>query len=131
MSFTNNHEHTFLLLDEDQDLRSVLKSMISERFGKCKFYNSKTAIEAIRLVSEVKVDVIVSPLKNNVGFTLLKLCKEMSVTIPVMILSGDVSVQARDVKMLGAAAYVFKASSEETLYRAIHTCLQKAHSLNP
>jgi len=126
MKDLENSEHSILILDEDQDLRSVLKSFITERFGRCKFYTSKTAQEAINIVNEVQIDVILSPLKNNVGLELLSLCREFSLDTPVIILSGDVSVQAYEMKKHGAFAYVFKGSGEEPLFRAIRASLCKA-----
>ncbi len=115
-----------LIVDDDRAVRSALKINLSKH-NKFLVETATNAMEAIRLLSESTVDLVLTDVKmpGESGMTLLRKIKDRWPDIPVVIMTGFGSVEdAVEAIKMGASDYLIKPVTKDALFVVIDKALE-------
>ncbi|GBD91092.1 transcriptional regulatory protein ZraR [bacterium BMS3Abin04] len=116
----NNKKKKILIVDDDTSHRVMIKANMIEK--DYEIFEAENGAEAIELVEKDFFDLIIMDIKMKKvdGITALKKIKEISPSIPVMIMTAYSSVQtAVEALKLGAAEYFVKPLDMETVCHSV------------
>jgi CheY-like chemotaxis protein len=118
-----------LVVDDDEGMRALLRIMLVR--GGCEVMLASDGLEALRMISERKPDVVVSDvmMPNLDGFGLLERVRANPETrsLPfVMVTARSSSADLAEGFGLGACEYLIKPVDKATLLAAVHKCVLPA-----
>ena len=121
-----------LVVDDNQDIRNFVKSLLKEDFRVIKAKNGDEGIEkAFKRIPDVIISDVVMPIKN--GFELCKTLKQDDRTshIPIIMLTGKTD-ETDEIMGLdtGADDYITKPFNPRTLQIKIHNIIENRKKLH-
>ncbi|MBU0754240.1 MAG: sigma-54 dependent transcriptional regulator [Planctomycetes bacterium] len=115
-----------LVVDDSQDTLEMLqRNLKSEGY---EVYTSPGVAEAIRLLDEIHVDLVITDLKmpRISGMDLIRHVRENYRDTEVMMITGYATVEgAVEAVKTGAEEYLTKPFTDEELFAAVHRTLEK------
>lgn len=76
-------ENKIILVEDDEEIRNMVKDYLSGDFDVCSFSNGKTAIQSIKNYDEYSLALIDLMLPDMGGMEIIKTIRQVS-TIPIM-----------------------------------------------
>lgn len=113
-----------LLIDDDADLRNLLKKMLTQNNFIC--YEASSGKRAQDVLQENDIDLVLCDfrLRDMNGSEVLQAIKETNPRLPVIIMTGYSNVRsAVEVMQLGAVDYIIKPLVSVDILAAIHAAL--------
>ena len=108
-----------LLVEDDEEIRSMIKDYLSGEFEVCFFSDGKTAMRKLANLDEYSLALIDLMLPDISGMELIKAIRQVS-TIPVIIITAKDNDTDKSLGLnLGADDYVVKPFELEVLYSRI------------
>ena len=123
-----------LLVDDHAIVRKGLKQLLLEEYPCVFVEEADDAASAVKKVIVKELDVVICDLKmpGRTGIDALKQIKQLSPTLPVLIMSMYPEDEyALRVLKAGASGYLNKGSIHEALIPAIQTVLQGKKFISP
>jgi CheY-like chemotaxis protein len=122
----NKHNETILIVDDEPNVRRLLRTILSSNFNVVEAEDGKQAIE---IANSQKPDVILMDMMmpKMDGLTACHLIKNNPATkmIPVIMVSAiDFELNIKLSKQMGAAGYITKPFSSQDLINAIDKVLE-------
>jgi CheY-like chemotaxis protein len=122
----NKHNETILIVDDEPNVRRLLRTILSNNFNVVEAEDGKQAIE---IANSQKPDVILMDMMmpKMDGLTACHLIKNNPATkmIPVIMVSAiDFELNIKLSKQMGAAGYITKPFSSQDLINAIDKVLE-------
>ena len=114
-----------LLIDDSLVSRMITKKALTSL--KADIFEAGGGNDGIKIAAEKKPELIILDLlmPGMDGFEVLEKLNSNGSTVPVIILSADIQGTTREkIKSLGAAAFIKKPPSAETLLDAIEKVIQ-------
>jgi two-component system, NtrC family, response regulator HydG len=117
---------TLLVIDDEEGMRYTLKRFLADEGHRV--FTAKSYDEAMAVMSEADLDVIVSDIVlagGKTGIDVLRTARETSPRCPVVMITGypDIETAAEAVR-LGAFDYVSKPVVQDTLLRTVGKALR-------
>jgi len=99
---SNKNQKTILVVDDEVQILSLFQSLLEMEGFDVLVANS--CDEGLDLLSKNSISVILSDIRMPVhdGFYFLKKVKELKLDVDFYLISGDLEMQAEEVKKLGA-----------------------------
>jgi len=122
-----SEKHTILIVEQDADLRRLLKTQLSPFFNIKEANNGQTAWT---FIANHSIELIISDVTTP-GISGIDLCKKVKTSnnknyIPIILLSGQVSEEERAAcYMAGADSYISKPFNINTLLVRMQTLIQQ------
>lgn len=122
------HQHHILIVDDDQDIRQLLNHHL-KKSGMLP-YQAATGKEAIQLLEQQKIDLIILDLMMDEmdGWEVLEQLKVSQLQIPVIVLSARQLISDKiETLGLGADDYMTKPFSPGELIARVQVQLRRFH----
>jgi len=122
----NKKDIHILIVDDEESIRITFE-MFLLREGYGGISTAATLEEALALINEVHLDLIISDivLEGATGTELLKYIKQTGVQCPVVMITGFPNLEsAAEAVRLGAFDYISKPVNKETLLRFVRQALE-------
>lgn len=122
-----SNDKLILVVDDDKEIRQLLKDILSERFDVMEATNGQEALNAVNLrMPQLIICDVIMPVMNGIEFT--KRMKEQDLTrhIPIVLLSSQSSIddQIEGIET-GADAYLSKPFHPRHLHALIDGLIRK------
>lgn len=128
-----NH-YTFLIADDHSIVRQGVALLIKEMFFNAKIYHSGTFRETLKLLGEIKVDLLVLDINFPDGNS-LNIISETKATQPdlkILVFSAyDEALYALRYLHAGASGYLNKGCDEAELKQALQTMMVSGKYIRP
>jgi DNA-binding NtrC family response regulator len=120
------HRKTILVVDDEQEiLDAIAESLAGSGFRVITMTNGRSALSAVKEGEPVDLVIADYRMRGMDGLELLARLKEVTPAMPVIILSGNVSVECYLKSLnLGAFEYVTKPFELEDLERIVKAALK-------
>lgn len=116
----------FLISDDHAIVRKGLKTLLQEEFPKAEFFEAVNSNEALAIVSEQELDVILLDISmpGRNGLETLKQMRSQGVKSPILMISmhSEDQYAIRALKA-GASGFINKESANDELLSAVHKVL--------
>ena len=111
-------ENRIILIEDDEEIRSMVKDYLSGEFQLLSFSDGKTAIHTIKNYDEYSLALIDLMLPDMSGMEIIKTIRQVS-TIPIIIITAKDNDTDKSLGLnLGADDYVVKPFSLIEIGRA-------------
>ena len=120
-----------LVIDDDKDIRQLLKDFLSEKYEVAEAANGQEAIEVMRIrMPMIVVCDIIMPVMNGVQFVQIMKSQELTRHIPIILLSSKNSIESQIEGLEeGADAYLNKPFHPRHLEAMIESLLHRNKAL--
>lgn len=121
------HEYTILVVDDNQQITSLLKTLLADRYD---ILVASNGVKAIALLEDVRIDLVISDvlMPDMDGLELCKKIKDHIQTshIPVILLTAKAEIENRiEGLQVGADSYIPKPFHPEHLFIRIQKLLER------
>jgi YesN/AraC family two-component response regulator len=113
-----------LIVDDEEDLRSILMEIIESESFHC--VEACSGQEALKILQNQKISLVISDINmpNGNGFYLLETMRENKMTLPFVFLSAyDSSEHKEKAKGLGVLHFIAKPFNPESIVNLIKQLL--------
>ena len=114
---------SILIVEDEKDLRGFLADTL--RANDYLVYEAEGGNEAWETIQQHSIDLLItdSAMPDGNGFQLIKRMDEASMAIPVLVLSGYLSLDETAAKKRGATAYLRKPATAPELLSSVESLL--------
>ena len=121
-------ENKIILIEDDEEIRSMVKDYLSGEFQVLPFSEGKTAIHTVKNYDEYSLALIDLMLPDMSGMEIIKTIRQVS-TIPIIIITAKDNDTDKSLGLnLGADDYVVKPFSLIELTARIKANIRRARS---
>jgi CheY-like chemotaxis protein len=112
-----------LVVDDEEDLRDVIRYHFTRRGYQV--IEAGCAVEALRLLRERPVDVVISDMRmpGGDGTEILRTARALEPPVPVILISGYYPSDDEPLRSDGAAAVLAKPCPKEEMFEAVRRAL--------
>jgi len=120
-----------LVIDDDKEIRQLLKDFLSDRYDVSEAANGQEAIEMMRIrMPMIIVCDIIMPIMNGVEFVQIMKSQDLTRHIPIILLSSKNSIESQIEGLeVGADAYLNKPFHPRHLEAIIESLLHRNKAL--
>ena len=121
-------ENKILLIEDDEEIRNMIKDYLTGEFEVCPFQNGKSAVESSGDYSEYLLALIDLMLPDMSGMEVIKAIRRISI-IPIIIITAKDNDTDKSLGLnLGADDYVVKPFDLAVLHSRILALLRRTES---
>lgn len=117
-----------LIVDDHDQVRTLLQQLISQNFPECSFLEAKTGEEAIVLAIAQRPDIVLMDVRLN-GINGTEATRQIKTALPptsvVIVSIYDYSEYQRDAQAAGACAYILKTRVRTELIPALNALIKE------
>ena len=119
----NHSRHSVLIVEDEQDLRGFLAETL--RSSEYTVFEAEGGNEAWETLQQHSIDLIItdSAMPDGNGFQLINRLEDEGRSIPILVLSGYLSLDESSAKKRGATAYLRKPATAAELLSSVESLL--------
>ena len=120
---------TFLVLDDDEDMRFLHRCELRKEFPGCNVLECESGAEALARSADVHLDAVITDhsLRDDDGADFIKKLRELGVACPVMMVTGSEDPRVHQEAYAAGATHVL-FGTKLGFARRLRTLMHAAHS---